>query len=235
MECTNINEAAREEMTKMVEAGHFDEKPDKDTSKKNKKRASRRNPKKGAAFVAVKDESKSESEDKKLTLPTLEELLREQGYIQLNVGAERAWDGDSVSEFGFGCLHVGRARASPEPNGVVFAGAGDELVGSLSEWILVKGNRKIKTASTKTLPVSPPKQVAKKLAWIDNLSGENVPRQRVKKTRIKECGNKTTTKKASVSKANLANGKLSVLNVNRSVPGRPASSGRAGKPFEVLD
>ena len=32
----------------------------------------------------------------------------------------------------------------------------------------------------------------------------------------------------------LANGKFSVFNVNRSVPRKPASSGRAGKPFEGL-
>ena len=101
MECTHINNVARVRMTKMVEAGHFDD----------KKKASKRNPKKGAAFVAVEDESESESEDKKSTLPTLKELLREQGYTQLNVRAERAWDGDSVSKFGFGCLHVGRARS----------------------------------------------------------------------------------------------------------------------------
>ena len=62
-----------------------------------------------------------------------------------------------------------------------------------------------------------------------------MPHQHVKKTRIKECGTKSTTRKASSSKANLANGKLSVLNVNRSVPRKPARSGRAGKPFEGLD
>ena len=127
MECTHINDVAQEKMTKMVEAEHFDLHID------NEKKASKQNPKKGAAFVAVKDESESEGEDKKSALPNLEELLREQGYIQLNVGAEKAWDGDSASEFGFGCLRVGRARASPDPNGVVFAGAGDELVGSPSE------------------------------------------------------------------------------------------------------
>ena len=111
---------------------------------------------KGTALVTVEDESESEGEDEKSALPNLEELLREQGYIQLNVGAEKTWDGDSVSEFGFGCLHVGRVRASPETNGVVFAGAGDELIGSPSEWILVKGNNKNKTVSTKIPPVSPP-------------------------------------------------------------------------------
>ena len=80
-----------------------------------------------------------------------------------------------------------------------------------------------------------------------------MPHLRVKKmTRIKECGTKATTRKTnetesinlptrfskkpvSASKANLANGKLSVLNVNRSVPRKPACPGRAGKPFEGLD
>ena len=115
-------------MTTMVEARHFDTLPAEVEEKPTK-----RNPRKGAAFIAVEDESKSEGEDEKSALPNLKELLREQGYIQLNVGAEKAWDGDAVSEFGFGWLHVGRARASPEPNGVVFAGAGDELIGSPSE------------------------------------------------------------------------------------------------------
>ena len=71
MECTHINAVAREQMTKMVEAGHLDD----------EKKASKQNPKKGAAFVAVEDESKSEGEDEKLALPNLEELLREQGYV----------------------------------------------------------------------------------------------------------------------------------------------------------
>ena len=87
----------------------------------------RRPLRKGTALVDVEDESESEGEDEKSALPNLEELLREQSHIQLNVGAEKAWDGDTVSEFRFGCLRVGRARASPEHNGVVFAGAGDEL------------------------------------------------------------------------------------------------------------
>ena len=84
--------------------------------------------------------------------------------------------------------------------------------------------------------MSPPKQVVKNPVWIENLSGKNVPRQRVKKmTRTKECGTKATTRKAPASKSNLANGKLSVFNVNRSVPRKSAPSGRTGKPFEGLD
>ena len=50
-------------------------------------KASKRNSRKREASVAVEDESESEGKDKKLALPNLEELLREQGYIQLNVGA----------------------------------------------------------------------------------------------------------------------------------------------------
>ena len=57
----------------------------------------------------MEEDSESEGDDDKSTLPSLEELLREQGYIHLNVGAEEAWEGDTVSEFGVGCLHVGRA------------------------------------------------------------------------------------------------------------------------------
>ena len=73
-----------------------------------------------------------------------------------------------------------------------------------------------------------------------------------KVTRIKECGTQAATKKtnetesvhspAGCSKkpvfamqAKLANGKFRVFNVNRSVPRKPASSCRAGKPFEGLD
>ena len=137
MECTNLNDVARDRMTRMVEAGHFDTFPPE-----VEKKPTKQNLRKGIALVAVEDESESEGEDEKSALTNLEELLREQGYIQLNVGAEKAWDGDTVSEFGFGCLHVGRARVSPEPNGVVFAGAGDGLIGSPSEWITVKRNNR---------------------------------------------------------------------------------------------
>ena len=114
MECTNLNEVARRQMTKMVEAGHFDTFPPEVEKKPTRKK----NLRKGTALVAVEDESESEGEDEKLALPSLEELLREQGYIHLNVGAEKAWDGDTVSEFGFGCLRDGRAQASPDPNGL---------------------------------------------------------------------------------------------------------------------
>ena len=93
MECTHINDVARDRMTRMVEAGHFD------LPAEEEKKATKQNPRKGAAFFAVEDESESEGEDEKSALPNLRELLREQGYIQLNVGAEKAWDGDSVSEF----------------------------------------------------------------------------------------------------------------------------------------
>ena len=78
------------------------------------------------------------------------------------------------------------------------------------------------------------------------------PNRAVQKvTRIKECGTQTATKKTNETEsasspsgcsekpvlamqAKLANGKFSVFNVNRSVPRKPASSGRAGKPFERL-
>ena len=61
-------------MTKMVDAGHFDSFPPEVEGKPTKK-----NLRKGTALVAVEDESESEGEDKKLALPSLEELLREQG------------------------------------------------------------------------------------------------------------------------------------------------------------
>ena len=94
-------------------------------------------------------------------------------------------------------------------------------------------NQKNKTESTKILPVSQPKQVAKKPAWVGNLSAMKVPHQRVKKTRIKKNGTKATTRDAPVSKGKLAIGKISVLNENRSVQRKPRS-GRAGKPLEGL-
>ena len=72
-------------MTRMVEAGHFDTFPPE-----VEKKPTKRNLRKGTALVAVEDESENEGEDKKLALPSLEELLREQGYIHLNVGAEKA-------------------------------------------------------------------------------------------------------------------------------------------------
>ena len=136
-ECRRITHVARKRLSKLVKAGLFEEKSDNEVEKKVKKRASRRSPKKaGATFAAIDDVSESESEDEKserLALPTYEELLRQQGIIQLNVGTQKAWDGNTISKFGFGCLNVGRAQASPGHNGVVLAGAGYELMGSPNE------------------------------------------------------------------------------------------------------
>ena len=80
LECTNLNDIARDRMTRMVEAGYFDTFPPE-----VEKKPTRQNLRKGTALVAVEDESKSEGEDEKSALPNLEELLRKQGYIQLNV------------------------------------------------------------------------------------------------------------------------------------------------------
>ena len=93
LKCKNLSEGARRRMTKMVDAGHFDSFPPEVEGKPTKK-----NLRKGTALVAAEDKSESEGEDEKLALPSLEELLREQGYIHLNIGAEIAWDGDTVSD-----------------------------------------------------------------------------------------------------------------------------------------
>ena len=94
MKGKNLSEGARRRMTMMVEAGHFDSFPPEVEKKSTKK-----NLRKGTALVAVEDESESEGEDEKSALPSLEELLRKQGYIYLHIGAEKAWDGDTVSDF----------------------------------------------------------------------------------------------------------------------------------------
>ena len=85
MECTNLNDVAQDRMTKMVEGGHFDTFP-----LEVKKKPTKKHLRKGTALVAVEDESESEGEDEKSALPILEELLRKQGCIHLNVGAEKA-------------------------------------------------------------------------------------------------------------------------------------------------
>ena len=54
-------------MTKMVEAGHFNTFPPEVEKKPTKK-----NVRRGTALVAVEDESESEGEDEKLSLPSLE-------------------------------------------------------------------------------------------------------------------------------------------------------------------
>ena len=120
-------------MIKQVKAGHFAAQRDDDDSTKSRRTANKKNIKKRATFAAVEDKSKSKDDKEESMLPTYQQYLCLNGVIQLNVGADKTWDGDSVSEFGFGCLHVGRARASPEPNGVVFAGASDEPTRSPSE------------------------------------------------------------------------------------------------------
>ena len=180
MKCSNLSDGARRRMTKMVDAGHFDSFPPEVEGKVEAKPTSK-NLSNGTALVAVEDDSESEGDDDKSALPSLEELLREQGYIHLNVAAEKAWDGDTVSDFGFGCLHFGRARASPVPNGVVFAGAGDELIGSPEEWITVKRIKKDKAVSKKIPPVSPQKQASKRPVWLEKLVKKKMPRLRAKK------------------------------------------------------
>ena len=135
MNCTSVTKGKKERAIKLAAARNSDAKRDNDNSTKSGKAARRKSTKNRATFAAVEDDSESEDNKEPSNLPTYEEYLRSSGVIQLNVGAEKTWDGDSVSEFGFGCLHVGRARASPEPNGVVFAGAGDKLVGSPNKWI----------------------------------------------------------------------------------------------------
>ena len=71
------------------------------------------------------DDDKQE-EDEGLTLPTYEEYLRENGVISLNVGETNCvFEGDCVSEFGIGCVHV---AATPKPatiKGVLFTDAGE--------------------------------------------------------------------------------------------------------------
>ena len=46
------------------------------------RQAAKKTLRKGTALVAVEDDSKSEGDDDKSALPSLEELLREQGFIQ---------------------------------------------------------------------------------------------------------------------------------------------------------
>ena len=128
MACTNVLKAMQDKTIKQIKPGHFNAESKDDNSSKSGKATRKQNTKKGAAFAAVKDKSKSEDDKEQSTLPILEELLRSQGLIQLNVGAEKTWDSDCVSEFGFRCLHVERACASPKPRGVVLAGAGDKDV-----------------------------------------------------------------------------------------------------------
>ena len=127
MACNEISDVARTRMTDMVDAGHFKKESEGDaTEKVAEKRTNTRGPKKGATFAAV-EESDNESGDKasaRSALPTYEEHLRQQGIIQLNVGGEKPWNGDDVSAFGFGFLHVGHKQAGT--NGFVLAGAVNE-------------------------------------------------------------------------------------------------------------
>ena len=122
-------------MRKLVKAGHFKESDEETT--KPEKRASRQTPKKkGAAFAAVQ-ESDEESDDERSAeheKPTFEEFCRQQGFIQANVGVQRAWDGDTVSdlEFGIGCLNVG-TQASPVTHEIELAGASNAPIGSPNE------------------------------------------------------------------------------------------------------
>ena len=85
MKCTNLSDGARRRMTKMVDAGHFDSFPPEVEGKVEEKKV-KKTLRKGTALVAVEDDSESEGDDDKLALPSLEELLRKQGFIHLNVG-----------------------------------------------------------------------------------------------------------------------------------------------------
>ena len=86
LKCKNLSEGARRRMTKMVDAGHFDSFPPEVKGKVEAK-PTKKNLRKGTALVAVEDDSESEGDDDQSALPSLEELLRKQGFIHLNVGA----------------------------------------------------------------------------------------------------------------------------------------------------
>ena len=82
------------------------------------------------------------------------------------------------------------------PNGVVFIGAGNKLIGSPNKWITVKRNNKNKTVFKTNPPVSPPKQAPKRPVWLEKPSKKNVPRLRAKKmTRTVEIRSKATIRK----------------------------------------
>ena len=235
--CKAINDAKKAEVTKLVKAGHFDDQNEQ--AAKPEKRASRPPSKKqGAAFAAVQ-ESDEESEGEESAKPTFEEFCREQGFIQCEVGTQKAWNGDTVSdlEFGLGFLHVGE-QASPVTHGIVLAGANNAPIGRPDKWILVQESnkikspsKKIKTASTKT---SSSTQVPNKPAWIRSLSKGFEPPQRVKTTRTNKRVAKVTTGNVPAASAKLATGNISVFNDTGSVPRKPARSGRAGTPLEGL-
>ena len=92
MVCDEISDVARTRMTMMVDAGHFKKESEGHVKEKVvEKRTSTRSPKKGATFAAVEEASDNEGEDEesaRSALPTYEELLHQQGIIQLNVGSD---------------------------------------------------------------------------------------------------------------------------------------------------
>ena len=109
--CPTVTKTVRKRTIKAVKAGHFQQGrkqgdnsiiSTKGTTSTDRKST----PKKGNAFVEVK-ENNEEKEEEDLVLPTYEEYLRENGVISLNIGdANHTFGRDCVFEFGIGCVQV---------------------------------------------------------------------------------------------------------------------------------
>ena len=119
----------------MVGSGHFDPR----TGKKwdNTHNTATPKVKKGVVQAAVKDDSKSNNEYKDTVLSSYAQLLNSKGFINISFHGDSnreesgSFDGDTVSEFGIGCLQIDGASlpgTTSHDQGANFSGAGHWLV-----------------------------------------------------------------------------------------------------------
>ena len=117
-----MTKAVQEQIFNTVNAGNFRRKQNDNStiSTTDTSSTSRMNiPKKGTAFVEIKEDDDNEEEEA-LLLPTYEEYLRVNRVIALNIGdTDRVFGGDCVSKLGIGCVQVADAPILTTSKGVL--------------------------------------------------------------------------------------------------------------------
>ena len=107
-ECPKASNKEKSKTFDMVGLGHFDPRTGKKWDTTPKTATSK--VKKGVVQAAVREDSKSDDEEKETVLPSYAQLLKANGFIKISLlgGANseesRSFDGDAVSGFGIVCL-----------------------------------------------------------------------------------------------------------------------------------
>ena len=126
--CHTVTKAVQEQTVKAVDEGRFCQKQDYTSTISTKGMTSIRRKittKKGGTFGVVKKNNVKEEEgEEDISLTTYEEYPRENGVGLLNVGdVDPVFGGDSISEFGIGCVQVDDALTPVTTKGMIFVDA----------------------------------------------------------------------------------------------------------------